>query len=381
MQAAERSCSPAVATITGLALSSLLWAATPAYGAPPSEDSAVLIFQRVAPATVSLRATLPARPPLPDESLDMGAGFIIDESGLILTAAHVVEGADRITATLYDGQRLEAALVGSDSGTDLAVLRLKGRQQRFPAVRLGDSDAVRVGQQALVIGSPFGLGLTLSMGFVSGLPTLPVPGLPGPPGLIQMTVPINPGDSGGPVIDSRGRIVGIARAFLKQAQSIGFAIPINVAKGVLGDLIKNGRVVRPWLGVRGKFVTPAIRSLFTLPLQPGLLIEELDMYSPASVAGLEAGGLRVTIEGEPWILGGDIIVALNGKQLRFLGDFLEAVRTVQVGDVVQIDYLRGGRRYRTTAVIGERPSRPVDPTPEVPFENFTGRAAAGHRSF
>jgi serine protease Do len=287
----------------------------------------------------------------------VGAGFILDQDGTVLTNAHVVERASAIMATLFDGQQVRVEVIGSDPETDLAVLQLPRNKGPYATVQLGDSDQLQVGQRALVVGSPFGIGFTLTSGIVSGLGPLR-----GKLGLvdsrvIQTTAPINPGNSGGPLVDTQGRVVGISTAMLVGAQNIGFAIPINTAKGVLAELKERGRVIRPWLGVSGKFPTAEFISLFALPLGQGFLVEDVEDGSPAADAGLQAGTLDVVVQGVPWILGGDIVIALDGRPLRTPGAFLETMKSMLVGRTIEVEYLREGTRHRTALVVREHPPK------------------------
>ncbi|HKW87007.1 MAG TPA: trypsin-like peptidase domain-containing protein [Nitrospiraceae bacterium] len=339
----------------------ILWTSGPCFGraegSEPDEEHTVSLYQRLAPATVFLSSSyLSEHPLVTPPSTGVGAGFILDEAGTVLTNAHVVEGASAIMATLYDGQRVKAELIGIDPYTDVAVVRLVQVKGRLATVQLGDSDHIRIGQQVLVLGSPFGLGFTLTTGIISGLAPLPGAVKLSESRLIQTTAPINPGNSGGPMVDSEGRVIGITTAVLAGAQNIGFAIPINTATVVLSELKQKGRVTRPWLGVGGKFTTEELRLLFALPLAPGLLLEDVEDGSPAAEAGLRAGTLHMVVEGVPWILGGDIIVAIQGESIRSPQVFSDIIQTLHVGQRVQIEFLRDGERYRMSLVLRDRPT-------------------------
>lgn len=323
----------------------------------PDEHRTIDLFQRLAPATVFLSVTYDsAHPLLSPPATGVGAGFIVDEAGTVLTNSHVVEGARVVTATFYDGQRVAATLIGLDPTSDVAVLQLAAERPAIAPILLGDSDALRIGQQTMVLGSPFGLGFTLTTGIISGVGPLQGMSPFAPARLIQTTAPLNPGNSGGPLVDSQGRVVGIATATLMGAQNIGFAIPINVAKQVLAELKEKGRVVRPWLGIGGKFVTEDLRRLLTLPLTDGLLVEDIEDGSPAEGAGFKTGGLRMTIEGVPWVLGGDILVALHGQPIPTAEAFAQVASQFQVGQEVQVEIMREGQRLMRPVVLTERPA-------------------------
>ncbi|HET6673916.1 MAG TPA: trypsin-like peptidase domain-containing protein [Nitrospiraceae bacterium] len=349
-----------VILVTCLASGGFIPQALPAdtTGAGSDENRTVALYERLAPATVSLSVTYPSGGlGAGTTHVGVGAGFIVDEQGTILTNAHVVEGASVITASLFNGARVNIALLAIDPTTDVAILRLPPGHAPVPSVMLGDSDAVRVGQQTLVVGSPFGLGFTLTNGIISGFQPDPAGGATGSHRFIQTTAPINPGNSGGPLVDSRGRVIGMSKAVVLGAQNIGFAIPINVAKRVLIEFNEKGKIVRPWLGVSGKFVTEDLRRLLALPLTSGLLVEHVDEASPASEAGLRSGSLNVTVDDISWNLGGDILTNLQGRSLRTPKDFAEALQTVHAGDEVQIEVFRDHEYMQLSVMLHERPTK------------------------
>lgn len=326
-------------------------------GGEPEERRTVGIFQKLAPATLLLSVTYDSAHPLSSlTKTGVGAGFIVDEDGRALTNAHVIDGAATITATLYDGEAVQAALLGLDPISDVAILQLPRSEKGFTAVKLGDSSRLHVGQRALVVGSPFGLGFTLSSGIISGL------GLGGPEAgagsgrMIQTTAPMNPGNSGGPLVDSQGRVIGMTTATLIGAQNIGFAIPIDVVKRVLSELHEKGRIERPWLGVTGQFVTDDVMRLFTLPLRKGLMVVDVDGTGPAAEAGLRAGTLHVTIEGQGWVVGGDIIVSVARRAVPTADAFLDVLKGLRVGQRVPVEIVRDGQRLEGSILVGERPA-------------------------
>jgi serine protease Do len=339
------------------------------------EEQVVRVYRDVVPATVFLASSYSTGG---GRSSTIGSGFIVDEAGTVLTNAHVVDGAHTVIAKLYDGQRVKVEVLGIDSYSDVAVLRLVGVTGKLPFLRLGTSDALRIGQKTLVIGNPFGLGFGLSTGIISGLDRFPTglsisePRVP----LIQTTAPLNPGDSGGPLLNSEGRVVGITTAMMVGTQNIGFAIPVDVAKEILGELKMKRKVSRPWLGVGGKFVTEEIRELFVLPLADGLLVGEVYPGGPAAVAGLQAGAIDVTVAGEPWIMGGDLIVSLQGQPFRKTEDLISAYKTFKIGETISVEFIRDRIRQRTSIVIGERPQGPPNLT-----STYSGRVSPAPRSW
>ncbi len=291
-----------------LVLSLALWAPSLGQAAPSREtdqDNTIRIYKKVAPATVFITAAFAsANPAVAPPGSAIGAGLIWSEQGLILTNAHVVEGASRILVHLYGGIRLPADLVGSDQATDLALLRVTLPKEHRTAVAIGDSDHLEIGQKVLAIGHPFGLGYALTTGIISGLGASPDNAALLHDPMIQTSAPINPGNSGGPLVDHEGRVIGINTTILAGAQNIGFAIPIGQVKGVVQELQARGRVIRPWLGITGRLLSDDIIDLFALPLAKGVLIAGVAKGSPAEKAGLRAGDLSIVLKGEPLVLGG-----------------------------------------------------------------------------
>ncbi len=343
-------------------------ATVPAEAAPKSdteEESTVSIYKQTVRATVFLSSSYVAGPV---KNMTSGSGFILDESGILVTNAHVVSGAHHVGAQLYDGQRVKVEVIGIDHYTDVAVLKLTGFTGKLPIVRLGSSEKLRVGQRTLVIGNPYGLGFGLSTGIISGIDRLPPtlslmdPRVP----LLQTTAPINPGDSGGPLVDSDGRVIGITTAMLAGTQNIGFAIPINLVKEVVKELKTTGQVQRPWIGVGGKFITDDIRELFVLPLTDGMLVETVAPDSPASHAGLRAGAVDVVVSGQPWMMGGDIILAIKGTPVHAVQDFFTVMKLLRIGETVEVEFLRNRERQKTSLTVGERPREPLAPSGRPP---------------
>lgn len=322
------------------------------------EELTVRIYKQTVKATVFLSSSYVAGPV---KNMTSGSGFILDESGILVTNAHVVAGAHHVGAQLYDGQRVKVEVIGIDHYTDVAVLKLTGFAGKLPTVPLGSSEKLRIGQRTLVIGNPFGLGFGLSTGIISGIDRLPPtlsfmePRVP----LLQTTAPINPGDSGGPLVDSEGRVIGVTTAMLAGTQNIGFAIPINLVKEVVKELKTTGQVRRPWLGVAGKFITDDIRELFVLPLTDGMLVETVAPDSPASHAGLRAGTVDVVVSGQPWMMGGDIILAIKGTPVHAVHDFFTVLKQLRIGEAVDVEFLRNRERQKAFLTVGERPHEPV----------------------
>jgi S1-C subfamily serine protease len=326
-------------------------------------DSVPEIFRRVSPAVVSITATSINPYQLTDRvSHIVGAGFVYDASGLILTNSHVAFGRQSIVVTLQDGVSGPAQLVGADPIFDVAVLRLSAPPVRpQPTIALGDSDRVRIGDDVLAIGNPLGLEQTLTRGIVSGvnriLPETPFSLLEP---LIQMDTPINPGNSGGPLLNRCGEVIGISTAIIAEAQNIGFAIPINLAKSLLPSLLEHGRIIRPWLGFHGQYIDATLMELLRLPLVEGLLVEVIEPGSPAERAGLRGGHLELSVAGREFLLGGDIITSVNGIRLAAPERLWEVLRTLRVGSSIALVAYRDGRPLTLEYALPERPLLPSD---------------------
>jgi S1-C subfamily serine protease len=266
-----------------------------------------------------------------------GSGSIIDNQGHILTNYHVVEGAQKLTVSLGGNKVYPAVHVGSDPNTDLAVIKINVPREHLTIVPFGDSNKLVVGQKVLAIGNPFGLDRTLTTGVISGLER-PIRARNGLPieGAIQTDASINPGNSGGPLLDSHGRMIGINTQILSPAGGsvgVGFAVPINIAKRIVPQLIRNGVVIRPTLGISTINVSDISARL---PVEEGLVIRQVAPNGAAATAGLR--GLGQTEDGE-FVLG-DIIVAINGEKVKDKDDLYKILDRHQVGDTIQVQVFR-----------------------------------------
>jgi serine protease Do len=254
----------------------------------------------------------------------LGSGVIIDSDGLILTNNHVVEDADEIKVLLKNQNELEAKVIGRDPKTDIALIKIKSG--KLPqAIKLGNSDELRVGDWVVAIGNPFGLDHTVTAGIVSAKGR--VIGAGPYDNFIQTDASINPGNSGGPLINLKGEVVGINTAIFAGGQGIGFAIPINTAKELITQLKEKGRVTRGWLGVMIQKVTPDLAKAFDLKEESGALVGDVTPGSPAEKAGIKPG---------------DIIVEFNGKPIKEMNELPRLVAAVPVGRVVEVKVLRNG---------------------------------------
>jgi len=323
------------------------------------------LFQRVSPSVVFISAVTIDPFKLTDRvSSSIGSGFIISKEGLVLTNSHVVFGRRAIAVTLDDGRTINAEVLGVDPILDLAALQIPVPPEGLPVATLGDSDAIRVGEEVVAIGNPLGLEQTLTYGVISGINRiLPVSPMSLMLPLIQTDAAINPGSSGGPLLNRCGEVIGINTSVLVGAENIGFAVPINIAKRVLPQLVKDGRVIRPWLGVSGKLVRKELEIIFNFPLTGGFLVETVDPGSPAQRAGLRGGDLPIKIAGEEFLLGGDIITHANGQPLSEPEKFAMFVRSLKVGDKVRLLIFREGKTKKIELVVTERPILPSDLPP------------------
>ena len=330
----------------------------PAAAAQPCSDPLAAVFERVSPAVVSIQAMKinKIRPQRRFETI-VGSGVIIDRDGQILTNAHVVDGAASLTVTLDSGTKVPARLVGLDAVLDVALVRAE-TPAALPVARLGDSTTIKVGDEVVAIGNPIGLDQTMTRGIVSGLNRV-LPGV-SDEAMIQTDAPINPGNSGGPLVDRCGQVIGINTLISEDAQSIGFAVPINAARGVLRELREAGRVIRPWLGMQGRAVEAALGSVVRMPITPGYLVEVVFDGSPAERAGVRGGNLAVVVQGEEYLLGGDILTAIQGAPVRTHQDYVAKVRTLKPGQRIKVTLMRDGHARELTLTVSERPRLPTD---------------------
>jgi len=321
-------------------------------------ESFAVIYGKVSPAVVSIQATKinKAKAQRRFETL-VGSGVVIERDGQILTNAHVVDGAASLSVTLDSGTKAAAKVIGLDSLLDLALIRIE-TPSSLATARLGDSSTLRVGDEVAAIGNPIGLEQTMTRGIVSGLNRI-LPGLAEQP-MIQTDAPINPGNSGGPLVDRCANVVGINTFVSEEAQSIGFSVPINSAKAVLRDLRETGRVIRPWLGLQGREVDASLSSIVRLPLTAGYLVEIVYDGGPADRAGVRGGTTSVVVQGEEYLLGGDVLTAIQGAPIRTHAEYLAKVRTLKAGQRVKVTIVRDGQSRELTLTVTERPRLPAD---------------------
>jgi S1-C subfamily serine protease len=312
------------------------------------------LYERVSPSVVYIAITTSGL-----TGSGSGSGFVWDTEGHIVTNNHVIESARRIEVTFADGTTAEAELVGADADNDLAVIKVDVPVSRLHPVELGDSDALRVGQQAIAIGNPFGFEQTMTTGIVSGLGRV-VRQQSGfsLPQLIQTDAAINPGNSGGPLLDSHGRVIGVTTLIYSNSGTnagVGFAVPVNTVKRVVPSLMTTGRYADPWLGIQGTSITSLLAEELDLSVDQGVLVQTVVQDGPAAKAGLQGGVRQVRVESALLATDGDIIAAIDGVSVQGMDDLIVYLADRSVGQRVTLTVLRDGRRQRIQVTLGERP--------------------------
>ena len=290
----------------------------------------------------------------------LGSGFVIDKAGHIVTNYHVVRGASSIQVSFSNNERIKASVVGLDPSTDIAVLKVHVKSRALKSLPLGNSDAVRVGDQVIAIGNPFGLDRSVTSGIVSAVQRrIEAPNQLSISHVIQTDAALNHGNSGGPLLNAQGEVIGVNAQIETGGQSqgnvgIGFAIPINTVRTVAAELIKKGKVEHAFLGIEGKTLTPNIARLFHLPVTSGVLVAAVRPSTGAADAGLKAGTNQVTVEGESWPAGGDLIVKADGQRVGSIERLIDLIAAKQPGDKVDLEVIRGSKRIHVTVELGRR---------------------------
>jgi S1-C subfamily serine protease len=283
-----------------------------------------------------------------------GSGFVIDKEGHILTNYHVIADARQVEVTMHNRKKYKATVVGTDPAHDLAVIQIKA-PDLVPSV-LGDSRNLQVGQKVYAIGNPFGLAGTMTRGIVSSIRPVREPNGATIDEAIQTDAAINPGNSGGPLMNWHGEVIGINTMILSsvgQNSGVGFAIPINTAKAVLNDLMTLGRVRRPALGVRTIPISPELADEIGLPADYGLLIVQVTPGGSADQAGLRGGTERAYLGNIPIMLGGDLIVAIDGEKVEDEQDLAHMMNNHRAGDTVKVTIFRNKKKMDVSVALGE----------------------------
>jgi S1-C subfamily serine protease len=329
------------------------------------------IYKRDAPGVVFIRAQIVQRTQaspfdfgLPQEQQGeaTGSGFVIDKAGTILTNAHVVNGATKVTVQFAGKKSVDAKVLGKDESTDLALLKVDPAGLDLAPLTLGSSKGVEVGDPAIAIGNPFGLERTLTTGVISAVQrTIQAPNNFEIDDVLQTDAPINPGNSGGPLIDATGKVIGINSQIATGGNGsngsvgIGFAVPIDTAKKIIPELRQSGRVDRGYLGIGSLTVDKTLADL-NLPVDHGALVQSVTPGGPADKAGIRAGDLSATLDNHAIQLGGDIITKIDGKEIRTRDDLEAAVVKRKSGDTVKVTLIRQGKTKTVEVTLGERPN-------------------------
>jgi len=291
----------------------------------------------------------------------LGSGFIINKEGLIVTNNHVIDGADEIKVKLADGREYDARVVGRDPNTDLALVKIDGKDADLSPLQIGDSDQLRVGSWVVAVGSPFGLEQTVTAGIVSAKGR--VIGAGPYDDFIQTDASINPGNSGGPLLNLEGKVVGINSAIISRGggnDGIGFAIPVNLAKEVIAQLKENGKVIRGWLGVAIQDVTPELQGYYKTGDRKGALIAQVYEGEPADKAGIQSG---------------DVVIAVNGKEISSSRDLSRSIANSPIGKKIPVTLLRDGKEKVVDVELVQRP----DNTQAAVSRNPEGNGKLGLR--
>jgi len=285
-----------------------------------------------------------------------GSGFIVNPDGQILTNFHVVNGSAKLTVTLSDKKTYTARIVARDRRDDLALIKIEAGR-KLPALKLGDSDNLLVGQKVLAIGNPFGFGGTLTTGIVSSLDRSIKTEDESLEGMIQTDAAINPGNSGGPLLDSHGNVIGINTAIYGQQGNIGlgFALPINRAKSMLDEITKTGHVSQPRLGLSALPITSDLADALNLPHEDGLLVQRVEPHSAASEYGIHGGTRRVFWGNYPLLIGGDFIVAIDGQHVQGENFLQRALNRKHGGDMMELTLYRDGRKMQLKVKLESAP--------------------------
>jgi putative serine protease PepD len=348
--------------------------------APASGDAMTVneIYERTASGVVRINASsnqtsidptlVPGGSPLPSVPQDsaLGSGFVIDKAGHIVTNYHVVRDAGEVTVSFSNRDTVKAEVVGTDPSTDIAVLRVETAASALTPLSLGNSDVVEVGDPVVAIGNPFGLDRTATSGIVSALQRLiTAPNRFTIDHVIQTDAPINPGNSGGPLLNARGRVIGVNTQIETGSGTsatgnvgIGFAVPSNTVKDVVAQILRTGRVDHAYLGISGQAVSKDVAETYNLPVKAGVLVESVTNDTGADEAGLKGGKTEVVVAGETYVLGGDIIVAYDGKRISSIEELRDAIAGDKPGDKVTLVIYRDANKSSVTVTLGRQPQSP-----------------------
>jgi S1-C subfamily serine protease len=333
------------------------------------------IYRRAAPGVLQVTATQVVNTPSVDpffgtpfpqtqQAKALGSGFVIDKAGHIVTNYHVVEGARSVEVSFSNNESLKARIVGVDPSTDIAVLKVDAHSRALTPLPLGNSDLVRVGDSVVAIGNPFGYDRTVTTGIVSALQRIiQAPNDYSIDHVIQTDAALNKGNSGGPLLDARGNVIGVNSQIQTGSASqgnvgVGFAVPINTVKSVAAQIIRSGKAEHAFLGISAQPVTGSASELFKLPSKHGLLVETVQPGSAAAKAGLRRGKQQATVAGITYPLGGDLIDSVEGAPVSSIDQLRDAIANKKPGDKVKLGVYRGDKHLTITVKLGRQPSTP-----------------------
>jgi S1-C subfamily serine protease len=292
-----------------------------------------------------------------------GSGFVIDTAGHIVTNFHVVESATEVQVNFSGEDAIDAEIVGVDESTDIALLKIDSQAGALNPIDLGNSDVVRVGDSVVAIGNPFGLERTVTAGIVSAVQRdIEAPNGYTIPKAIQTDAPINSGNSGGPLLDTRGEVIGVNSQIRTDGSGggnlgIGFAVPINTVKQVVDEIIRTGKVDHAYMGITMQAVDETVAEAMRLPVDEGLMITQVQPGSPAAEAGLRGGNRSVVIEGQTYVVGGDIITRADGQEVTSPDDLQSIVMAKEPGDSLTLEIHRGDAERTVSVTLGRLPNQ------------------------
>ncbi len=332
----------------------------PSDAASEDEENTIAIYERVNASVVNITNIAVTYDfflnPVPSETT--GSGSIIDKKGYILTNHHVIRHSDRLEVTLSDGSKWPAKRIGADPQSDLAIIQIGAPPERLTVMPFGSSDHLRPGQKVLAIGNPFGLERTLTLGIISSLRKSVKSGEFEMDEVIQTDAAINPGNSGGPLLNSDGKMIGVNTAIFTPSGGsvgIGFAIPMNNARKIIMELITKGYVSYPWLGIDFQVLIPEYAEALSLPVSRGLLIARVFRGGPGHLAGIRGGKHRIEVGNAILIVGGDILVGMDGSKIESADDFHRLMKQRKQGERTTLTVWRGKTKKELAVTLGERP--------------------------
>ena len=328
---------------------------TPAYS---KNLSLIEIFEKSEPGVVKVTVN---RTDQVNGTNGVGSGFVFDKKGHIITNSHVVKDAKKVVVTFLDGRSYNAEVIGFDKFTDIGVIKVNADLSLLKPLAIGDSANLKVGEPIAAIGNPFGLSGSMTSGIISQLGRLlPLGAGYSIPDVIQTDAAINPGNSGGPLLNMRGEIVGINTAIQSatgEFTGVGFAVPSQTIAKIVPTLIENGEYHHPWIGISGRDIDPDLAKVLNLNDAVGFLVITVVENSPASKAGMHGSNDTIEMDGVKYTVGGDIILSVDGKQVRKIDDILiHLQRAKSIGDEMNLEILRDGRTTNITITLEERPN-------------------------